>query len=711
MNKKAKIVAWALLGLALASCSNGGDSSSSSTAPSESSQETSESASEASSSSSSADSAQYVEVTLGKDIIPEGSCFYDAAKPSVTFVDKKENTRTDVTEQSFRTTYKITDKNDSTKTYGAGDPLPKGSYSATIQYRYSKWSKTIDFTVQEKSVDKASEGKGYHTVTVDSLSPYTYQNYSGIETLSGSGMPSTGDVNILVIPVQFTNEKAQFTTTLKEEEVHDVLEEAFFAENENGEDTPWESLHSYYKKASFGRLNIQGTVTSIVTYDADDTTLTASDTSIAQKITLNAVKQLQDKGEIDTRDYDSNKDGYIDGVEVVYCTSQPTPSSFGTSSDSNDLWWNFTTNVGGTKSTAKPGANRIFWSRFDYLTNSYYSNVKDASGNDIGHRVNGNAVDAHTIIHETGHMMGAPDYYSYDHNEGVAGCVDMMDMNIGDHNAYTKMAYNWVAPMVVDGSSDNFEITLPSYTDTGKFLLVRNTTADAWNGTPYDEYLILEYYTPTGVNEMDSTGYPEWSSQTSSTGSAAYGHGGTYEHPGLQVFHVNARVGSKTGKLNSKGEVPSSGGTLAYTDTPRSSTYTDADKGTYETAAVLYASNDGETSGRMSQEINKEGDVVSPTKLRHLKAIVPSGVDSFSGTSYYSSMGNMANIFGLDSYWGDSSASDANAKYGGSAYSNYKMRSLYMNGLTFDDGSYFNWNFEITAQTDDSITLHFVNVA
>ena len=74
-------------------------------------------------------------------------------------------------------------------------------------------------------------------------------------------------------------------------------------------------------------------------------------------------------------------------------------------------------------------------------------------------------------------------------------------------------------------------------------------------------------------------------------------------------------------------------------------------------------------------------------------------------------MGTMTNIFGVSSYWGDPSADDGNAKYGGSTYSNYKMSSLYMNGLKFNDGSYLNWNFEITAQTDDSITIHFVNLA
>lgn len=708
---KKKYLAWAVLGLALASCGQTGGNSSSSSGAIEST-ESSESGSDSSEESiSTAPSKQRVEVTLGNTVIPEGTCFFDSAKPNVHFIDEDAGTDKDVTEYKFQTTYTITDKNDSTKVYEAGEALPKGSYTAKIRYMKAKWSKTIDFTVQEKTVEKATEGKGYHTISKEDLAQYTYQNYSGIETLGGSGMPSTGKVNILVIPVQFNN--AKFSNAgITDEEVHEVLQEAFFSENKDGKDTPWESLHSYYDKASFGALNITGDVTPIVTYDANDSDLNGDDTSVAQKITLNAVDQLKASGYLDSTKYDANGDGYIDGIEVVYYTSQSIPTSgFGTSEKSGNLWWNFTTNVSGSKSVANPGARRIFWSRFDFLTNSYYADVEDESGNPIGSRVDGKAVDAHTIIHETGHMMGAPDYYSYDHLEGPAGCVDMMDQNVGDHNAYTKMAYNWVGPMVIDGSSNNFEITLPSYTDTGKFILLRNTTSDPWNQTPYDEYLILEYYTPTGVNKMDSTGYPEWAGQTTSSGGAAYGHGGTYEHAGLQVFHVDARAGSIQGKLDEKGNKLS--GTLAYTDTPRASSYKDTANGTYEEAATLYASNDGTSSGRLSQEI-VNGNTVSPTALRHVKAVTPSGIDSFGGSTYYTTMGNMVNIFGTSDYckeWGgDPTADDGNKKYGGTSYSNFKMSGLYMNGLTFNDGSKLNWNFEITGQTDDSITIHFVNI-
>ncbi|HBS03154.1 MAG TPA: hypothetical protein DEA63_04775, partial [Firmicutes bacterium] len=410
-----KTLAWAVLGLALASCSPSQPSqpsSSQSPASSEGSSLSEDSGSASSSEEISlAPSKQRVEVSLSSSVIPEGSCFFDAAKPTVTFVDEEAGTEEDVTEFKFQTTYTITDKNDSSKTYGAGDVLPHGSYSAKIRYKKAKWTKTVDFTVQQEQIEKASEGNGYYTPSLESLAPYTYQNFSGVETLGGSGMPSSGNVNILVIPVQFNNAKFE-SSGISEQQVHDVLQEAFFSENENGQDTPWESLHSYYKKASFGRLNIGGDVSSIVTYNADDTTLDGNNTGLAQTITLDAIRQLEEKGELDPTRYDANGDGYIDGIEVIYFTSQSIPTGgFGSEDKSGNLWWNFTTNVNGAKNVKKPGARRIFWSRFDFLTNSYYSSYKDSSGNPIGNRIDGKSVDAHTIIHETGHMMGAPDYY------------------------------------------------------------------------------------------------------------------------------------------------------------------------------------------------------------------------------------------------------------------------------------------------------------
>ncbi len=106
---------------------------------------------------------------------------------------------------------------------------------------------------------------------------------------------------------------------------------------------------------------------------------------------------------------------------------------------------------------------------------------------------------------------------------GPLGALDMMDFNVGDHNAYSKSVLNWIRPKVVVGEG---VITLRSFTETGDALLIRPT----YRGTLLDEYILVEWYTPTGLNEKD----------------AREPYAGRYPRqfstPGLKIYHVDARV-------------------------------------------------------------------------------------------------------------------------------------------------------------------------
>ena len=458
---------------------------------------------------------------------------------------------------------------------------------------------------------------------------------------------------------------------------------------------------TYADASAQGRAN-DGVVTVTIPYAHPNSTTGTVDTE--DHLSRLAALEASDEY-VDYASFDKNGDGYIDGVEVVYTTQNSTPGMSGTAdAGSSGLWWNFTTNTGASPNVASPKAHRIFWTRYDYVTNNYY--VKEAQGdpeNNIpaqGQVWEGKAVDAHTIIHETGHMMGAPDYYSYDRTEGPAGQVDMMDNNVGDHNAYTKMIYNWVAPRVVDGSSDNFTITLKSFTETGDFLLVK-PTADPWNETPYDEYLMLQYYTPTGLNEKDSTGYPEWSNATSASGSAAYGHGGTYEYPGLQVFHVDTRVSSEKAKLAENGSIDESTLVTNYTDTPLPAEKTDTAAGTYESEARRVHDN---TPSRST-----DGATGENTPFRELQAVFATTTNTTAGTSYYNSFGLMTNLFGDEDFKAkNDTGTKKESYYGNDTYSNYYSRSFYPNDLLWNDGNRFDWTFHVESQTDEEITLHFI---
>ena len=116
---KKKIIAWALLGLALASCGDNPASSSEGGSDSLDSETSSVNGSNSESGGediSVAPSKQRVEMDVVKTVIPEGTCFFDAAKPTVNFIDEEAGTTEDVTNYTFQTTFTITDKNDAGKT-------------------------------------------------------------------------------------------------------------------------------------------------------------------------------------------------------------------------------------------------------------------------------------------------------------------------------------------------------------------------------------------------------------------------------------------------------------------------------------------------------------------------------------------------------------------------------------------------------------------
>jgi hypothetical protein len=136
------------------------------------------------------------------------------------------------------------------------------------------------------------------------------------------------------------------------------------------------------------------------------------------------------------------------------------------------------------------------------------------------------AVDAHTFTHESGHLLGLPDYYSYDFSgigaRAAQGGIAMMDLNIGDQDSFSKIALGWSDPYYV---TEDCVVELKPNEASGDCILL----ADNWNGTAFDEYILLDLETPTGINKMDAeTAYP---------GRQKY-----YNTPGIRAYHVDARL-------------------------------------------------------------------------------------------------------------------------------------------------------------------------
>ena len=85
---------------------------------------------------------------------------------------------------------------------------------------------------------------------LDALDYHAYVGEDGNTYSLTKGLPSTGEVKVLVIPVLFKNETVPANLV-------ENINKAFFG---TSNDTGWESLSSYYYKSSYGTLNITGTV-------------------------------------------------------------------------------------------------------------------------------------------------------------------------------------------------------------------------------------------------------------------------------------------------------------------------------------------------------------------------------------------------------------------------------------------------------------------
>lgn len=330
--------------------------------------------------------------------------------------------------------------------------------------------------------------------------------------------PSTGDVNILVIPVQL-NSKSLFGTTEKFSSTRlNNIEAAFNGNKEDGTTSYWESVSSFYKKSSYGKLNLHfdvldpySSVMSKSEFEAKVDDKGSETIALLDEIYSFRHALTKDGEEIDITDstrYDKNNDGYIDGVWLIYNVFDQREV---VGSGEKTKYWAYTTNYFGNEDSE--------FIKFGKYANFAYSFL--TLGSPLGY-------DTHTAIHETGHMFGLDDYYSYDLDAnyyGHMGGVDMMDNNVGDHSAFSKFSLGWVSPEVV--YEKECEITLNAFEESGDCVIL---PANYFNNSAFSEYLILEYYTPTGLNYLDyRTVYR-----------------GTYPRmftdSGILIYHVDARV-------------------------------------------------------------------------------------------------------------------------------------------------------------------------
>lgn len=321
------------------------------------------------------------------------------------------------------------------------------------------------------------------------------------------GCPTTGDVKVLVIPVEFSDATASSLG-------YDInkIKTAF---NGVSGTTDYYSVSEYYFISSYEKLNLEFVV--LDSWFRPDNTSSyyleqkmdyyGSEVECGDQMIINeALAYLEPT--MDLKQFDSDNNGMIDAVVLI--------NTLDIDGDVTMKWayryWNiYTDSEGYYYEYDEVSANDFLWASYKFLLEEY-----DASGNAI---YNDSNINTYTYIHEFGHILGADDYYDTSYtNEPLLGC-DIMDSMTGDHNAFTKFNLGWLTTSKVVVASDSVTLTLEDFSKNGDTIIIANNWDDALGA--YQEYYVLMYYKNTGLNGGD--------------------HGYFY-NDGIVVYHVNASL-------------------------------------------------------------------------------------------------------------------------------------------------------------------------
>ncbi len=379
-----------------------------------------------------------------------------------------------------------------------------------------------DFILKESIDDYDSfqpdEGTGYKKIE-----SFRY-NLQDINASQGAiNLPSTGNSKILVVPVQLTDGPSW------DESMLNNIRLGFFG---SAEETGWQSVKSFYETSSYGKLSLSGEVAPVLKVPYSVTQLankgkTVSGGTVDYRPDEVVVPIFEKDDSYDSYrlSHDTNNDGFIDSTVFIYSNS--INSSLG--------YWAWVYWASGAASVDRPAVNSYMWASYNFI---YGNQMQDVTNNRYPYAAYDDKVDGHTIIHESGHLLGLDDYYCYDddYNWDPSGSIEMHSNNVGDENIYSKLSLGWVEPYYVKTSKtgEKINMTLRSSSKYGDAIILN----DGWNGTPCDEYIIIEYYTPTYLNYKDAI--------------AAYPGNGfrMYTVSGFRIYHIDARVAELTSSRN-----------------------------------------------------------------------------------------------------------------------------------------------------------------
>lgn len=244
----------------------------------------------------------------------------------------------------------------------SSDPSSTVSSSATSTIHITNTPTT--------SISTTNFSTGIPTISSTTSSQITLDNYYKTEnqkyTLRATNemiywntLKSTGNQKVLVVPVRFKN--GPTWTNVKKENLNKI----FFGDEK---DTNWETVKSFFKKSSYGKLNITGEVYDEVlevnmtssSYNSkyqSDTDYTYDPGNYMGELLDNLISTSKAK------EYDQDGDGYLDAVIFCYSNSYST--------DSDSAYWAWVSAAGYESNTTKPVTNIHMWVSYEFINDTY----------------------------------------------------------------------------------------------------------------------------------------------------------------------------------------------------------------------------------------------------------------------------------------------------------------------------------------------------
>lgn len=380
----------------------------------------------------------------------------------------------------------------------------------------------------EKSYEKFEEYYDYNWKTGDNALNATQPtiknpvgNFSELNEIRRSqnrvGLPSKGQANILVVPLTFKDDTDDMLFT--DADLEDLSETYFSEFTIHG----YPSVATYYKDSSFDTLSLSGVVSPVVCLpDTFINYILKIGNNSKESVYNEIVDYVYQYLFVETKtyyigDFDSDNDMSIDAISFV--ANYPFTASFG--SDTYDIIVQSFLGVDNVYfSDSINDVNKTPVNSFSFTSDQFRSEMFN------GH-------DSHVFINLVGRMLGLDDYSDKVGNESTyyfrapLGYMDMMDGMIGDHSPFSKYQLGWIEPTLIsatDIDEDGLTIELnPSSKSKDALILYTGSH------NKFGEYLIIDYYTPTKLNQKDST--------------QSYLYGNTlFSQSGIRVYKVDARL-------------------------------------------------------------------------------------------------------------------------------------------------------------------------